>query len=105
MRRFGDPSSESGRRIMDAALDILRNEGFAAVSLAATGRAADCSHSLVAHYYRTTQVLRDAVAREAISREDGAAIGALVAARHPSVEGLDVPRRLACLRLFTGVAA
>jgi AcrR family transcriptional regulator len=63
-RRPGRPASDAPERILDAAYDVLRREGYAGLTTAKVGAASGQNKALIAYYYGSKQGLVAAVARQ-----------------------------------------
>lgn len=63
-RRPGRPPSDAPERILEAALDVLKRDGYAGLTLAKVAAASSQNKALIAYYFGSKQGLVAAIARK-----------------------------------------
>src|SRR5919106_6588169 len=77
MPRRGRPSTGARERILDAAIEVLKADGYAGLTIAKVAAAAGESKALVAYHYGSKQGLVKACGREVAELITSAALDAV----------------------------
>lgn len=91
---------ETRDKALEAGLAILRDRGLHFVTHRTVAAAIGITHPALIYHFASVAVLRQAIAEHAVFRQDGKAIGRLIADKNPAVAklpGKDVDRYLRCL--------
>lgn len=83
--------------VLNAAMKEAEKVGFNKVQRSAIAKRADCSVSLVTHYFGTVQQLQRVIMREAIRTDNDKIIAQGVVAKHPQCRKLTPERKFQAL--------
>lgn len=84
--------------IMNAALIIAR-DGLSAVTLRGVGARIGLDHAGIVHHYGNLDEFRQAIAAEAVARDDIAVVARLIMDKHPAVADWPGVKRVKYLAL------